>query len=134
VRITVLSRTPVERLSIMRNQRPGLIIAAFVVGVVLSGSSPAATEVVVVGTVHELTRNFPRKALDELLGGLRPDVAHAARTNRRRTTNRAQFRRITPENNAAAALRASSDVALRPYDIEGAEEGVVVREFWELGR
>jgi hypothetical protein len=118
----------------MRNQRPGLIIAAFVVGVVLSGSSPAATEVVVVGTVHEPTRNFPRKALDELLVGLRPDVARAARTNRRRTTNRAQFRRITLENNAAAALRPSSGVALRPYDIEGAEEGVVVREFWELGR
>ena len=121
----------------MRNQRPGLIIAAFVVGVVLSGSSPAATEVVVVGTVHEPTRNFPRKALDELLAGLRPDVLLLELDSSFFDDSfelREQFRRITLENNAAAALRPSSGVALRPYDIECAEEGVVVREFWELGR
>ena len=106
----------------MRNQRPGLVIAVFVVGVVLSGSSPAATEVIVVGTVHDPTRNFSRKALDELLAGLRPDVLLLELDSSYFDDSfelREQFRRITQENNAAVALRASSGVALRPYDIEG---------------
>ena len=36
----------------------------FVVGLVLSGSSPAATEVIVVGTVHDPTRNILKHARD----------------------------------------------------------------------
>jgi hypothetical protein len=118
----------VKRQSIMHKQRWCVAFGVVGFGLMMIARAPAderpggATEIIIVGTVHSPTANFSRKALDEILGKLHPDVLLLELDSSFFEDSfelRKEFRQITLETNAAFALRDSTGAALRPYDIEG---------------